>query len=54
VADAIGALEVEKVVGPSDLVNVHLSYFWSRAGELVTSPKVKPSLQVPDSIADCP
>lgn len=29
VADAIGALEVEKVVGPTDLVNVPLSSFWS-------------------------
>jgi hypothetical protein len=29
VANAIGALEVEKVVGPTDLVNVPLSSFWS-------------------------
>ena len=29
VADAIGALEVEKVVGPTDHANVPLSSFWS-------------------------
>lgn len=42
VADAIGALEVEKVVGPSDLVNVPVSSFWA---EQVRSRPLKLSLR---------